>query len=176
MAKVTFSNLKLKLNKEIKSIEGTDIEVLQYLPIEDKYALINTVLEQSKQDYIFNPCLLDAYFNLYIILMYTNISFTEKQKEEPLKLYNILKSNGLIDKIIMTMNEEEYNDLVNKMNQQIQDIYKNQNSFAGTISNLFSSISEQADEIQKLVENFDKEKFQNVLAFAMSVNNNQLPQ
>jgi hypothetical protein len=175
MAKITYSSLKLKINEEIKKVEGTDIEVLQYLPIEDKNALINISLEQSKQDSIFNPTLLDAFFNLYIVMMYTNITFTEKQKEEPLKIYNALKSNGLLDKIIMAMNEEEYNDLVSKLNQQMKDIYQNQNTFAGVLNNLLANFETQADEIQKLVDGFDKEKFKNVLEYAKSVNNNQLP-
>ena len=41
--------------------------------------------------------------------MYSNITFTEKQKENPLKLYDTLKSNGIIDKVILAMDEEEYN-------------------------------------------------------------------
>ena len=50
MAKVSFTNLKLKMNKEIKEISfnNTKIEVLQYLPIEEKYDLVMITLQQAK--------------------------------------------------------------------------------------------------------------------------------
>ena len=53
MAKVSYANLKLKVNTDIKKIEGTEIEVLQYLPIDEKYSFINIVLQQSKIDGIY---------------------------------------------------------------------------------------------------------------------------
>ena len=39
MAKVSYANLKLKTDKTVKAFDfmGQEIEVLQYLPIEDKY-------------------------------------------------------------------------------------------------------------------------------------------
>ena len=42
MIKTSYANLKLKVNTEVKSVDynGNVIEVLQYLPIDDKYSLI----------------------------------------------------------------------------------------------------------------------------------------
>ena len=39
MAKTTYASMKLKVNTETKEIDfnGSKIEVLQYLPIDDKY-------------------------------------------------------------------------------------------------------------------------------------------
>ena len=81
MAKVSYANLKLKTNTEVNTFEfqGQTIEVLKYLPIEDKYDLVMIALQKAEQDGIYNPILLDMYFHLYLIYMYTNISFTEKQ-------------------------------------------------------------------------------------------------
>ncbi|WP_291627863.1 hypothetical protein [Clostridium sp.] len=39
------------------------------------------------------------FLELGIIEYYTNISFTEKQKEDVVKLYDILQSNDIIAKI-----------------------------------------------------------------------------
>ena len=50
MAKVTYASLKLKTDDSVKifKINDTEIEVLKYLPIEDKYDLISITLQNSK--------------------------------------------------------------------------------------------------------------------------------
>ena len=97
--KVSYAKLNLKVNKDIKTfkINEQEVEVLQYLPFEDKYDLVMITLQKAEEDGIYNELKLDMYFHLYLVYMYTNISFTEKQKEDELKLYDTLKSNGIID-------------------------------------------------------------------------------
>ena len=84
MAKVSYASLKLKTNTEIKEIKWEDkvIEVAQYLPINDKYDLIMVTLQKAKEDILYNPVKLDMYFHLHLVYMYTNLSFTDKQKED----------------------------------------------------------------------------------------------
>ena len=170
MNKITYSSLKLKTNTDFKTVEGTNIEVLKYLPTEDKVALINIALQNSKDGFVYNTTLLDAYFHLYIVFMYSNISFTDKQKEDPLKLYDALKSSGLLDKIIMTMDEEEYTKLNEYLNQQEVDNYNYNTSIMGTIKTMLDQLPEKAEEMQKIMSTFDPNKFQNVINFAKSAN------
>ena len=170
MSKITYSSLKLKINNEVNKVEGTDIEVLKYLPVEDKVSLINIALQNSREGSIYNTALLDAFFHLYIVIMYSNITFTEKQKEDPMKLYDVLKSNGLLDKIILAMDEEEYTKLNDYLNQQLNDIYNYKKSMSGIISEVIEQLPLQAEEMQKIVDNFDPEKFQNVINFAKAAN------
>lgn len=176
MNKISYTNLKLKLNTEANTFDfgGNQIEVLKYLPLEDKYSLINVTLQSAKENAIYNSLKLEAYFHLYLVMMYTNISFTEKQKEDKMKLYDILKSNGLIDKVLENMEEEEYNFLCESLNQQENDILNYQNTTAGVLSNIIENLPINAEEMQKIVDGFDQEKFQNVLNFAKSVNNGNL--
>lgn len=170
MSKITYSSLKLKINNEVNKVEGTDIEVLKYLPIEEKVSLINIALQNSREGSIYNTALLDAFFHLYIVIMYSNITFTERQKEDPMKLYDVLKSNGLLDKIILAMDEEEYTKLNDYLNQQLNDIYNYKKSMSGIISEVIEQLPLQAEEMQKIVDNFDPEKFQNVINFAKAAN------
>ena len=111
MAKVSYTNLKLKINNEVKEIEfnGQKIEVLQYLPISDKLDLIVATLQSSRENAIFNPIKLDLYFHLNLMYLYTNINFTDKQREDEYKLYDALSSSGLLDQVIEASPEEEYN-------------------------------------------------------------------
>lgn len=170
MSKVTYSSLKLKTNVETNKIEGTEIEVLKYLPIEEKYSLINITLQSAKEGVLYNPVKLDAYFHIYLVMMYSNISFTDKQKEEPLKLYDVLKSNGLLDKIILAIDEEEYNDLIKYLNQQEEDTYHYKNTVSGTISEIIEQLPARADELGNIINNFDPTKFKEVIEFAKAAN------
>ena len=81
MAKVSFTKLGLKVNQEVKMIEFNEqtIEVKQYLPVNDKLALISNVINASADDYNFaNPVKIEVFLALEIIANYTNINFTEK--------------------------------------------------------------------------------------------------
>lgn len=174
MAKVSYSNLKLKVNSSIKKIENTEIEVLQYLPIEDKYDLINIALQKSRTEGKYNPLLLDTFFHLFIVYMYTNISFTDKQKENEYKIYDTLKSNGLLDTILTYIPDEEYNELYSFLIEDLEKREKYDLSISGLISTIVNDLPAQAEAAMKIVENFDKEKFSNVIDFAKAANNGQL--
>ena len=66
MAKITFTNLKLKMDTSVSTIKFGDneIEILKYLPIEDKDSLINLVVQNSFVDGIYDPLLIDTLFHL----------------------------------------------------------------------------------------------------------------
>ena len=84
--KATFNNMKLKVNTEVKTLtirEDMDsIEVKQYLPIKDKIDMIEAVIDQSKEGTIYNRAKIEMYFSVYLVFLYTNISFTENQKQD----------------------------------------------------------------------------------------------
>lgn len=172
MAKVSFTNLKLKTNNEIKEIEfnGQKIEVLQYLPIEEKYSLINITLQKAREGAIFNPIKLDIYFHLNLIYVYTNINLTEKQREDEFKLYDLLLSSGLLDQVIDAIPAEEYDYICEQIDNLEEDLLNFDNTLASLVRNIIENLPLQAEEMQKIVDNFDPEKYQNVLEFAKSIN------
>ena len=157
MAKLAFTKLGLKPNNEIVNIEFNEqtIEVKQYLPVQDKLELIGRVLELSHDSNNFsNPVKIQVYTALEIIEKYTNISFTEKQKENPPKLYDTLSGNGLIEKIVDVIPQEEYDVLIQGVYDTIESVYKYQNSVLGildTISQDYSNLNLDATEIQKKI-------------------------
>lgn len=172
MAKVSYTNLKLKLNNEVKEIEfnGQKIEVLQYLPIEEKYSLVNITLQKAREGAVFNPIKLDMYFHLNLIYVYTNINFTEKQREDEAKLYDLLLSSGLLDKIIEAIPAEEYDYICEQIDNLEEDLLNFDSTLASLVRNIIENLPLQAEEMQKIVDNFDPEKYQNVLDFAKSIN------
>lgn len=155
MAKIGFTKLGLKPNNKIVNIEFNEqiIEVKQYLPVEEKLELITNVLELSHDSNNFsNPIKVQVYTALEMIDKYTNISFTEKQKENPTKLYDLLNGNGLLEKIIEVIPQIEYDEIIAGVYNTIDAVYTYQNSILGildTISQDYSNLNLDATEIQK---------------------------
>jgi hypothetical protein len=109
--KPTFAKLKLQKNNEVKivKVNELEIEVKQYLPVEDKLKLISNVINYSADENNFaNPVKVDVFGTLEIIYAYTNLGFTEKQKEDPANLYDLLISSGVADALITAIPEMEY--------------------------------------------------------------------
>lgn len=157
MAKIAFTKLGLTKAAEsaVKTVEinGQTIEVKQYLPINDKLELIAKVLNQSADDNNFaNPIKLDVFTSLEIIFAYTNISFTEKQKEDLVKLYDLLESNNIFNTIIAEIPQVEYSAIVNGVEECADAVYTYKNSVLGlldSISQDYSTLDFNAAEIQK---------------------------
>ena len=137
MAKVSFTKLGLKANQEIKTIEYNEqtIEVKQYLPINQKLELISNVINLSHDgnNNYSNPVRVDVYTALEVLDFYTNINFTDKQREDPTKIYDMFKGNGLLDKIIEAIPQEEYGSVMSGIYRSIDAIYTYHNSVLGIL-------------------------------------------
>ena len=172
MAKVTYASLKLKTNTNVSTINfnGNRIEVLQYLPIEEKYSLVNITLAQAKDEDIFNPIKKDMYFYLNLVFMYSNISFTEKQREDYPKLYDCLQSSGLLNLIIENIPDEEFNFLYSYLNELEKKYTEYKATIGGFITDLLKDIPEQIKNLQKIMDKFDPNKFNELIAFSKAIN------
>lgn len=155
MAKLAFTKLSLSKNQEVKIVEfnGQDIEVKQYLPVNDKFEVIGNIINRSADDNNFaNPLKVEIFTTLEIISAYTNISFTEKQKEDPSKLFDLVVSSGLYKEIICAIPHTEIESLQCYINSTIDAVYKYRNSIMGLLENIttdYSNLNLEATEIQK---------------------------
>ena len=157
MAKVSFAKLGLIKNQEVKNVEWGEysIEVKQYLPINEKLNLISNVINAAHDENNYsNPVKVDVYTALEIMYAYTNINFTDKQKEDVTKLYDLIVSSGLYAKILEAIPGSEHCNLLNAIKKSIDAIYAYQNSVMGildTISTDYSNLDLDASEIQKKI-------------------------
>lgn len=158
MAKIPFSKLGLTKNQDIVTVEwnGYNIEVKQYLPINEKLILIANVINSAHDGNknFSNPIQVEVFTAIEIFNLYTNVSITEKQKEDIQKLYDLLKGSKLIDVIINAIPKEEYEFIVNGINASITAIYAYQNSVLGildTVSKDYENLNLDASEIQKKI-------------------------
>lgn len=158
MAKIAFSKLGLTKDKldEFQTVEFNDqtVEVKQYLPVAEKAELISRVLNNSVDDDAgyYNNLKLDMWLALEIVYAYSNISFTEKQKSDPMKLYDLLSSNKLLNLIIGLVPESEFYYLTKVTHELATAIYTYRNSALGILDSIgrdYSNLNFDATEIQK---------------------------
>ena len=171
MAKLAFSKLGLKLNNQVTNIyyNEQEIEVKQYISVNDKLKLISDIINKTIDEHSFcNPVQVKVFIALGIIEYYTNINLTDKQKEDPVKLFDLLQSNGLIGQICNAIPTEEFDDLNNGVWDSINSIYTYQNSAMGIMNNLsadYSNLDFDASAIQqKLGDGQNVEFLKEVLA------------
>ena len=102
MAKPTYAKLKLSTDIAPKELEWGEqkIEIKQYLSIQDKLEFIGDVLNAAADDNRFySQGKVDMFFAINVIEKYTNLSITDKQKENSIKLYDEIKASGFYDNV-----------------------------------------------------------------------------
>lgn len=155
MAKLAFSKLGLKNNNQVANIYYNEqiIEVKQYISVNDKLKLISDVINKSVDEHSFcNPVKVAVFTALGIIEYYTNISFTEKQKEDPVKLYDLLQSNGLISKIYNAIPDAEFKELITGVTDSVEAIYTYRNSIMGVLDNVSNDYDNVNVDVNKTIE------------------------
>lgn len=157
MAKIGFTKLSLKRKNEVKTItiNNNQIEIKQYLPVNEKLDLIARVINGAHDQNNFpNPIKIEVIGTLEMIMAYTNISFTEKQKEDVPKLYDLLEENGVIKDIISQIPEDEYNFIIDGINKTVDAVYAYNNSILGileSVSKDYSNLDFDAKKIQQAI-------------------------
>lgn len=164
MAKVSFSKLDIKINLDTKKIkyknskgEEYDIEVISYLPIEEKLSLITNVINKSiDENGFYNPIKVKIFTVLEIMDAYTNLNITPKQKENPLKLYDSFMNSGIFKQVIDSVFEDDWKEIQEFIQITIENIYKYKNSVMGildTIVDDYNNLNLEASEIQEKLSN-----------------------
>lgn len=160
MAKVPFSKLQASINncdckKSYRNKAGEEIcyEVKYYLPFAEKLELVSRIINQSVDDNgFYNPMRVKLYMALEVVYAYTNLSFTEKMKEDPFKLYDILVSTGIFTDIIDCIREKDWVEIQAGVWDTIKNIYDYKNSIMGileTVTNDYNSLNLNATDIQQ---------------------------
>lgn len=165
-------SLGLKLKNSIKTIKigEKDIEVIQYLPVKEKGSLIAITLQQSFDNGIYNPVRKEIFFDMNIVLMYADLGLTQEEKQMDLfDLYDILETNGIINQVIQQIPVSEYNMLLENFKEWEAKLEKYNLSVAGVVSSFIDNLPAQAQAAAEIVDNFDPEKYGEVVNFAKAI-------
>lgn len=145
MSKIAFTKLGLKKldNVKVISINNVQIEVKQYLPINEKLLLISRVINSAADENKFmNPVKLDLFGHLELMYAYTNITFTDKQKEDVGKLFDLLSENGVLTAVSDVIPESELDYIWGGINECAEAIYTYNNSVMGVLDNVSENYNE----------------------------------
>ena len=157
MAKVSFSKLGLTKNTDVGKFDwnGQEIEVKAYLPIKDKLNLIADVLNNCQDENNFiNEAKMSMFMSLEMAYKYTNINFTDKQKSDPAKLYDLLAGSGFFEDMFAVMPPTEYKSIAIWLDKTANHIYDYRNSVYGILDSLqadYSDLNLDAEAIREKI-------------------------
>ena len=169
-----YKDLDLKINQDVKYtiINDKEIQVKQYLPIKDKNDLIEIALQKSKENNVYNEIKLDMYFNLNIVMLYTDLVFTPEELEDEMKLYDELQSNDVFLSVIGAMREEEYDSLLDYLKVMKEANETHDRSAAAMLKTFTQDLPKNAAAAADIMNNFNKEDYSEVINFAEAANGN----
>ena len=173
---MNYSDLQLTVNTDRKTISvlpGYDINVLQYLPIEDKNSIITLALQNAEENGVYNLLKADMFFRLYITYMYSDLEFTDEEKEDPVLIYDTLESAGIINAIMSAMAPNELEYLTDMLDETFEMKLAHRNTIASVINSFIENLPINATPAKDIIENFDPAQFQAVLNFAQAANGNR---
>lgn len=165
MAKISFTKLGLKKNTNVINLTWNDqiIEIKEYLPIEEKIVVIERIVNQSLDDNNFaNPARVRINAALEIVFAYTNINFTDKQKEDRLALYDLLAGAGLLKAVYDALPSNEYTTIDTTVWEVIDEIYRYKTSVLGilqAVSQDYSNLDLDAEKIREKLGNKENVEF-----------------
>lgn len=155
MAKVSLSKVTSKkvIAPKLVKLENADVYIKQYLPIDDKAAFIERVLNNAIDDTgSFSPVRLKVYFALEIIRTYTNITITESQFSAAGKTYDLIVENELLQHVLDIIPKEEYAELKNNLYECAQAVESYNHSAAGIIKSIVTDYNGSKMDIDSLLQ------------------------
>ncbi len=152
-------------------INDTEVTVKRYLPLAEKVDFSQMLVQQAKdQRGILNEVALNALFQLYLVIYYTDYEFSDEELADHFALYDKLYKDNVIAEVMNAIPNQEYENLYRDINRQIAREEFFANSLAFTFSDFLNKLPDQMEKVAEIVNNFDPEKYQNVIDFATAAN------
>ena len=169
---VNYKNLDIKkvVNKKTFTWNNNEIEVLDSISSENKYDIVMITLQKSEEDGYYNPIKLDIYYHLNLVYMFTNIVFSEEDREDEFKLYDEMINSGFMEEFLKHIDIKEYTEMQEHI-EKIASLKTNYNSTAASVIKKFvDDLPANAEAAQQIMNNFDPDKYQAVVDFAKAAN------
>lgn len=168
-SKVSFSTLKLKVDDGVNTFNFAEkeIEVRKYLPIEEKRDLVDVAIQKSvkMESGRIDEVELEKNFNLNIVYLYTNLNFTEKQREDEGKIYDQLRCSGLLDEVVAHMDQDEYREVLDYLTLTKESYTKYSESLMAGVATVLEQLPQRMREAVEIMNSGLKpESFENVKA------------
>ena len=156
---IDFNGQKIKVYKEISTKDMTD--------------LVWATLAKSRENIIYNPIKVTMYTHLNMVYLFTDIAFEPDDRLDEFELYDKLNGCGLIRQIIGMIPAETYTKICDIIDEEVKKLEKVNGSAVSLVQSLINDLPAQAEAMQKIVDNFDPDKFEAVKKFAEAANGNR---
>jgi len=164
MSKIEFSKLNLKENNDIITLhygegdDALDIEIKQYLPIDEKFIIISKILANSVDNYNFyNTVRIESFLSLYLIDAYTNIDLPKEIDANgaelfinPSETFDLLMGNDIKNDILSAIPQSEIQFIYNGAMDMVKSIYTYNNSAAGILESVANKYKEDDDKLEEI--------------------------
>lgn len=117
-------------------------------------SVIQQVIDVNNE--FLNEFAFHMYMDLAIVFNYTNLSFTDKQKEDLYKLYDLLVGSGFMKELKKQVNCNQTDDLEVYTYETLNEYYKYHNSVYGIMDAMnqnYSNLNLDVNELQDKISN-----------------------
>jgi hypothetical protein len=134
---VKYIDLGIVKNTEVKiiSINGHEVSVKQYLPVDKKAGIIDLSTRGSIAEGVVNETLMEAYLHVFMVEHYTDIEFEENDSFDLFDIYDQLHSSGTLDIIVQAMDPVEYEYIFDTAARAMNSLNAFSRSSAATLLN-----------------------------------------
>ena len=170
MALINFNDIDFNKSIDTENIiidfNGSQIEIVPYLSINDKYDLVMVTLQKSLEKGIYNPLKIDMYFALNVIYLYTNIVFNNEDRADEAALYDTLVNSGLVDEVFEVIPNEELVYLKDCIDSLVKTTLKYRNTFGAVVGAFINELPQNMEKAKDIIGEFDPEKYKSLLDLA----------
>ena len=166
MAKVSLSAVApiKSIDAKVITIEDKEINIVQYLPIQKKIEMIEEIVTfVFDNNGLASPVRTEIYFYLSLIKNYTDITITKAMFDNPAKAFDVLEMNNIINKVVDSIPENEFETIFNYVTETINSIEAYNCSFAGNIKNVMADYEASQIDMNNIMENFKEVENSEVL-------------
>ena len=155
-----YKDVDTKYKKTFKTItwREKEIKISDYLPIDEKIALIDIALQKSMYNGMVHPLQLKKYYELGLVYMYSDIIFSEEDRADEAKIYDEIYASGLLNEIIKNIPAKEMQILAEMLKETKIAIEKHKVSAVGIIETLIQTLTEEIPNIMDQINQLSPEK------------------
>lgn len=161
------------MEKKTIKLAGEEVHIAQSVSTSDKVDFVEAVLSKSMEDSCYNPVLLDAYFHLNLVYLFSDIVFSDEDRADELALVDSLKNSGVMMEVISNIPEAAYKELFDFVKEAAEKKELFYRSATYNLSQILTTLPETLKLIIKEANNFDIDKYVNVKRMAEAANGNR---
>lgn len=156
------TNTDLNIKEEVVMLGNEKVLVKQYLETDKKSKIYKALGDLCFGEQILDQPKIDALFNAFIILNYTDIEFGSRDVYELLKFYDYMESNNYTSLVLQAIPEIEYNALIGYYKSTVSDYDRFKVSTLATFANMVEHGPELMEKISELSKEIDMDAIKTI--------------